>query len=65
MGKWAHQVRLEANDVRHADPANPHLTADQAKQAVEFAAALGEFLLVLSARVTRGLKAAGASTPTP
>jgi hypothetical protein len=26
MGEWAHAVRLEANNVRHADVDNPHLT---------------------------------------
>ncbi|HEY9345592.1 MAG TPA: DUF4145 domain-containing protein [Inquilinus sp.] len=65
MGRWAHHVRLEANRPRHADDQDPHVTPEEARQAVEFAEALGEFLFVLSARVTRGLKAAGASTPTP
>jgi hypothetical protein len=63
MALWAHHVRLEANDVRHADADSPHATADQAKQSVEFAAALGHFLFVLPSRVRRGLEAAGVASP--
>jgi hypothetical protein len=59
MALWAHHVRLEANDARHADTENPHATAEEAKQSVEFAAALGHFLFVLPSRVRRGLEAAG------
>jgi hypothetical protein len=59
MALWAHHVRLEANDARHANSDNPHATADEAKQSVEFAAALGHFLFVLPSRVRRGLEAAG------
>jgi hypothetical protein len=55
MGKWAHAVRLEANRTRHADSEEPHASAEQAVQAVEFAEALGEFVYVLSARVRTGL----------
>ena len=57
MGKWAHQVRLEANDMRHADAERPHMTEDEAKQCVEFALALGQILFVLPARVSRGVTA--------
>jgi hypothetical protein len=59
MSQWAHHVRLEANDRRHADADNPHATKDEAEQAVEFAAALGHILFVLPSRVRRGLAAAG------
>lgn len=59
MALWAHQVRLEANNPRHADDEEPHATPEAAKQAVEFAAALANILFVLAARVTRGLKEAG------
>ena len=59
MAAWAHHVRLEANDPRHADPLRPHATDAQAKQTVEFAEALAQFLFVLPARVARGVKAAG------
>lgn len=58
MAEWAHQVRLEANDVRHADEEELHKTVDQARQTVEFARALGEFMFALPARVRQGLEAA-------
>lgn len=57
MGKWAHQVRLDANDPRHADEERPHMTEDEAKQCVEFALALGQILFVLPAQVSRGVTA--------
>lgn len=56
MAKWAHQVRLEANDQRHADEeATLPMQAD-AEKVVDFAQALGQFLFVLPAQVTRGLQ---------
>ena len=56
MAKWAHQVRLDANDPRHADTGNPLPTEADARQSCEFAAALGDFLFVIPSRVTRGIK---------
>jgi hypothetical protein len=56
MGKWAHAVRLEANNVRHADQSNPHVTKPQAEQVVEFASALGDFLYVLTAKIAKGVE---------
>jgi hypothetical protein len=58
MGDWAHEVRLGSNRPRHSDSARPHVTADEAKQSVEFAEALGYFLFVLSSRIERGKEAA-------
>jgi hypothetical protein len=58
MADWAHNVRLGSNRPRHADKEKPHVSQDEAKQSVEFAEALGNFLFVLTARVDRGLKAA-------
>lgn len=56
MAAWAHEVRLDANDQRHADEgAALPSTADAAK-AIEFANALAQFLFVLPARVERGRK---------
>ena len=55
MGEWAHSVRLGSNRPRHADDAEPHVTAEEARQSVEFADALGYFLFVLKARVARGI----------
>ncbi len=59
MGDWAHVVRLGSNRPRHADKDNPHVSQDEAKQAVEFAEALGMFLFVLTAKISKGLEAAG------
>jgi Domain of unknown function (DUF4145) len=58
MGSWAHAVRLEANNVRHADKQNPHCSTAEAEQVVEFAKALGDFLYVLTAKIDKGVKAA-------
>jgi hypothetical protein len=58
MAEWAHEVRLDANDQRHADENAPLPTSDDAQRIVEFASALAEFLFVLPARVQRGREAA-------
>lgn len=58
MGRWAHDVRLDANEPRHADEDAPLPTPKAAAKAVDFAEALGEFLFVLPARVQRGIKEA-------
>jgi hypothetical protein len=64
MADWAHAVRLGSNRPRHADKDKPHVSPDEAKQSVEFAEALGNFLFVLTAQVDRGLKeATGAESP--
>jgi len=57
MAAWAHEVRLDANDQRHADEAAALPNAADAKKTVEFAEALAHFLYVLPARVERGRKA--------
>jgi hypothetical protein len=51
MAEWAHSVRLGSNRPRHADEANPHVSADEAARSVEFARALGDFLFVLTAQI--------------
>lgn len=63
MAKWAHQVRLDANDQRHADESAPLPTTEDAQRCFDFAMALAEVLFVLPARVTRGIQqtAAGKS----
>ena len=55
MAVWAHQVRLDANDQRHADESSQFPTAEDAQRSLDFALALAEILFVLPARVTRGL----------
>ena len=57
MSDWAHAVRLESNKPRHADLDDPHATIEQAKQTIEFAKSLGDFLFVLPARVAAGTAA--------
>ena len=54
MAEWAHDVRLDANDTRHADIAAVPPTFDDAKRAVSFAQTLAEILFVLPERVKRG-----------
>lgn len=61
MADWAHEVRLGSNWPRHADEANPHVSPKEAKQSVEFAEALGNFLFVLTARINRGIEEAKAA----
>jgi hypothetical protein len=58
MGEWAHEVRLGSNRPRHADTENPHVSAHQAQQSVEFVEALGHYLFVLSSRVKKGIEEA-------
>ena len=56
MAAWAHEIRLDANDQRHADEAAPLPTTADAEKVLDFARALGQFLYVLPARVERGRK---------
>jgi Domain of unknown function (DUF4145) len=64
MGDWAHEVRLGSNRPRHADADKPHVSAEEAKQSVDFAEALGFFLFVLSKRIERGTEAAKKASST-
>lgn len=59
MAAWAHAVRLDANDQRHADDAASLPSAADAKRVLEFATALGEFLFVLPSRIARGIRGEG------
>jgi hypothetical protein len=56
MAAWAHEVRLGANDQRHADETAEMPSAVDASKAIEFTNALAQFLYVLPARVERGRK---------
>lgn len=58
MAKWAHEIRLDANDQRHADETAPLPSAEDARHAVEFAMALGQFMFVLPSRIRRGIQEA-------
>ena len=57
MAKWAHEVRLDANDQRHADENASLPSRDDAERVIEFTQALAQFLFVLPAMVTHGRKA--------
>lgn len=56
MATWAHEIRLEANDQRHADENAALPSATDAQKVIEFATALAQFLYVLPARVEHGRK---------
>lgn len=56
MGKWAHQIRLESNNPRHADKDSQPATLTDAKRSVEFAKVLGEFLFILPSKVEKGIQ---------
>lgn len=58
MAAWAHEVRLDANDQRHADDESPLPEIEDVKRVIEFARALATFLFVLPARVQRGISSA-------
>ncbi|MGG7596803.1 DUF4145 domain-containing protein [Pseudomonas sp. WC1] len=54
MAAWAHEVRLDANDQRHADELAELPDESDARKSIDFVTALGQFLFVLPARVQRG-----------
>jgi hypothetical protein len=56
MARWAHDVRLDANDERHADENAELPTLEDAKRAIEFSLALAQFMFVLPERVRRGIQ---------
>lgn len=62
MAKWAHEIRLDANDQRHADTDSDLPDLEDAERCVEFARALGQFLYVLPDRVQRGIESAAGNT---
>ena len=61
MAAWAHEIRLDANDQRHADESAGLPTQAETEKCIAFTKALGEFLFVLPSRVERGRK----GTPAP
>ncbi|EOG6905721.1 DUF4145 domain-containing protein [Flavobacterium psychrophilum] len=56
MAKWAHQVRLDANDERHADENAELPNTNDAKKLIEFTTALAQFLFVLPALIEQGIE---------
>jgi hypothetical protein len=63
MEKWAHQVRLDANQQRHADEEPPLPMREDAQRSLTFALALAQFLFVLPALVQKGLKETKSEKP--
>ncbi len=61
MAQWAHEVRLDANEQRHADEAVSSPSQEDARRCVDFAVALGQFMFVLPARVEKGISEAKGS----
>ena len=55
MAKWAHEVRLDANDQRHADDNTSLPNGTDAKKVIDFVTALAQFLFVLPQMVNRGI----------
>lgn len=55
MAIWAHEVRLESNEERHADETSDLPNVKDAKRMLDFAFALAEFLFVLPSRVNKGI----------
>lgn len=62
MAMWAHEIRLEANEQRHADDSVSLPTEVEAKRCLDFAVALGQFMFVLPSRVEKGLEEAKQKT---
>jgi len=56
MAEWAHDIRLDANDERHADENAELPTSEDATKCIDFVRALAEFMFVLPAKVERGRK---------
>jgi len=65
MSKWAHAVRLDANDQRHADEAADLPNESDAQRCIDFVMALGQLLFVLPKRVEKGLKYAAEEPAVP
>lgn len=57
MAEWAHEIRLDANEQRHADEEAPLPNQADAERSLEFSRALGQFLYVLPAMVAAGRRA--------
>ena len=61
MGTWAHEVRLDANEQRHADDSY-NIGEGDAKRVIEFTKALALFMFVLPKMVKRGIAEAAPTT---
>ena len=57
MATWAHEVRLDANDQRHADDEATLPSEKDAQRVIDFTTALAQFLFVLPQMVQSGIAA--------
>lgn len=64
MAKWAHEVRLDANDERHADDDAELPDMQDARKTVNFALALAEYLFILPSKIQRGIDDASNNSTT-
>lgn len=55
MAAWAHDVRLDANEQRHADDCAELPSEHDAVRVIDFATAFAEYLFVLPARIRRSM----------
>ena len=58
MAAWAHEIRLDANDQRHADELAPLPNEADARRSLDFGQALAQFIYVLPAMVALGRNSA-------
>lgn len=63
MAQWAHHVRLEANEERHADDNYIMPNEQDASRVLDFTLALAEFLFVLPSKVAKGIEDTKEETP--
>jgi hypothetical protein len=62
MKEWAHEIRLSANEPRHADENFEGASKTDAEQTLQFAKALGEYLYDLPSRIEKWKSKAGNQT---
>ncbi|MBL7838443.1 MAG: DUF4145 domain-containing protein [Bacteroidetes bacterium] len=55
MSKWAHQVRLDANEQRHADESNDLPDTEDATKCIQFTQTLAEIMFILPYKVNQGI----------
>jgi hypothetical protein len=58
MRDWAHEIRLSANEPRHADDKFEGASSNDADQVIQFAKALDQYLFELPAKVQKCKQAA-------
>lgn len=58
MADWAHEVRLDANNQRHADEEAELPNEKDAQKTIDFTLALAQFLFVMPSRIILGIKSA-------